>query len=379
MARGLLGFTQVFTLPAQMLALSLPPSDHALPSEPRRRRGTAIVWRPHTEGFATIAYRDGRAIAGISGPWSNQYVLIWWQPAQPIHEVQVFDSLDEARRAEQQDRRGLRRALVDQRDNEARPDHRGDDEAVAEHDDDGEFRHAVHAGAEQLREAVRRHDAGIAELDREHARDRREERHDDGGVFGWLANLIDILPLAVLAPILIFVAINITMQAFEATPHKYFAAVVMAFFPPIARMLAIKLGDPGIVPPEQFGHLFALADRGLPEIAVVVILGNGFIITSMVWASFVVALIDHRPAKAAAILLLGAALTVFGIIHSVDPNGTLYLPWDLAGSARELVWQFAGAYMVLAAVLGLLALWQPAMSAADTSEHSARQGTATPP
>jgi hypothetical protein len=99
MARGLLGFTQVFTLPAQMLALSLPPSDHALPSEPRRRRGTAIVWRPHTEGFATIAYRDGRAIAGISGPWSNQYVLIWWQPAQPIHEVQVFDSLDEARRA----------------------------------------------------------------------------------------------------------------------------------------------------------------------------------------------------------------------------------------------------------------------------------------
>ncbi len=81
-----------------MLALSLPSSDPALPREPRRRSG-AVVWRPHTEGFATIAYRDGHAIAGISGPWSGQYVLIWWQPAQAIRPVEVFDSLDDARRA----------------------------------------------------------------------------------------------------------------------------------------------------------------------------------------------------------------------------------------------------------------------------------------
>lgn len=81
-----------------MLALSIPPSDPLLPRDPRRRSGS-IVWRPHTEGFATIAYRDGHAIAGISGPWSGQYVLIWWQPAQPIRQVEVFDSLDDARHA----------------------------------------------------------------------------------------------------------------------------------------------------------------------------------------------------------------------------------------------------------------------------------------
>jgi hypothetical protein len=63
-----------------------------------RSRGN-IVWREHTEGFATIAYRDGHAIAGISGPWSHQYVLIWWQPSQPVHEVEVFDSLEDAKRA----------------------------------------------------------------------------------------------------------------------------------------------------------------------------------------------------------------------------------------------------------------------------------------
>jgi len=65
---------------------------------PRRGRGN-IVWRAHTEGFATTAYRDGHAIAGISGPWASQYVLIWWHPSQPTHEVEVFDSLKDAKRA----------------------------------------------------------------------------------------------------------------------------------------------------------------------------------------------------------------------------------------------------------------------------------------
>jgi len=177
-----------------------------------------------------------------------------------------------------------------------------------------------------------------------------------GGVFGYLSNLVELIPLAVLAPILIFVAIHITMQAFEATPQKYFAAVVVAFFPAVARMLAIKLGDPGIVPPAQFAHLYTSSEGGVPELAVIVILGNGFIITSMVWASFVVALIDQRIRAAAAIVLFGAAFTLFGIIHSVDPNSSIYLPWMLDAGARGLVWQFTAAYLVLAATLFLLSL-----------------------
>jgi AGZA family xanthine/uracil permease-like MFS transporter len=191
-----------------------------------------------------------------------------------------------------------------------------------------------------------------------------------GGVFGWIANLIEWIPIAVLAPILIFVAINITMQAFEATPQKYFGAVVFAFFPPIARMLAIKLGDPGIVPPEQFARLFAAADGGLPELAVIVMLGNGFIITSMVWASFVVALIDQRHARAAAILLLGALLTAFGVIHSIEPSGSIYLPWLLGSSERFLVWQFTGAYLVLAAIVLALGLMRPAPCPADAESRA---------
>ena len=67
-----------------------------LPIEPQPRRRGGIFWQPGYDGFTRIAYRDGRAIAGISGPWSDQYVLIWWQPAQPVQRVEVFDSLEDA-------------------------------------------------------------------------------------------------------------------------------------------------------------------------------------------------------------------------------------------------------------------------------------------
>jgi AGZA family xanthine/uracil permease-like MFS transporter len=92
---------------------------------------------------------------------------------------------------------------------------------------------------------------------------------------------------------------------------------------------------------------------------VITVLGNGFIITSMIWASFLVALIDGRTRRAACILLSGAALSLFGIIHSVELTGGIYVPWTLDEASRQLVWQFTGAYVVLAIVLLLLALAAP--------------------
>lgn len=177
-----------------------------------------------------------------------------------------------------------------------------------------------------------------------------------GGVFGYLSNLVELIPLSVLAPILVFVAIGITVQAFEATPIRYAPAVVFSFFPAIARMVTIKLSDPSYVAPDHFAALYADRAHGFSELAITAVLGNGFIITSMVWASFVVALIDGKALRAALILLVGAALTLFGVIHSVALSGGIYLPWQLDEPLRELVWQFAGAYAVLAVVLVALSL-----------------------
>jgi AGZA family xanthine/uracil permease-like MFS transporter len=175
-----------------------------------------------------------------------------------------------------------------------------------------------------------------------------------GGVCGYLSNLVELVPLAVLAPILVFVSIDITAQAFEATPAKHAAAVVFSFFPAIARMLAIELGN--YLPPERFAQLLSAEGDGMPALAVIVALGNGFILTSMIWAGFLAALVDRRPGAAVALLLTGAVLTLFGVIHSVEASGALYLPWELAGIGRVLAFQFTAGYLALAAVIGLLAL-----------------------
>lgn len=177
-----------------------------------------------------------------------------------------------------------------------------------------------------------------------------------GGVFGYLANLVELLPLVVLAPILVYVALTITTQAFEATPPRHYAAVALAFFPAIARLLAIKLGDPSLVPPDRYAQLLADASHGLSEAAVVTMLGNGFIITSMLWAAVLAALIDGHTRRAALWLLGGALACLCGLIHSADPGGALYLPWTLAAARRALVFPFAGAYALLAGIFLLLSL-----------------------
>jgi AGZA family xanthine/uracil permease-like MFS transporter len=177
-----------------------------------------------------------------------------------------------------------------------------------------------------------------------------------GGMLGYVSGLVELLPLAVLAPIILYVAIDIAVQAFDATPKPHAPAVVFAFLPAIAYLLAIKFGNPGLVPPDRFAALFADDSHGVPELAVTVMLGNGFIITSMLWAAMLAALIDGRIARAVATLLVGAVFTAFGVMHSAQPQGGLYWPWALEGRALSLMLQFVAAYLVLALLLALLGL-----------------------
>ena len=182
-----------------------------------------------------------------------------------------------------------------------------------------------------------------------------------GGMLGVVSGLVQWLPLAVLAPIIVYVAIDITTQAFEATPRHHAAAMVLGFLPSVAYMLSIKLGNPAWIAPERFAELAGTVDgHGLPELAVIVTLGNGFIITAMLWIATVVAMIDGKLRRAAGLLVIAAALAAFGVIHSVDPRGGLHWPWGLDGLQEVLSHQFIGAYLVLAILLALLSLQRSA-------------------
>jgi len=179
-----------------------------------------------------------------------------------------------------------------------------------------------------------------------------------GGMLGLVSGLVQWLPVAVLAPIIVFVGIDITVQAFHSTRREHAIAVSLAFLPAIAYLLNIKFGNPSWIEPERMAALYAQLDagHGLPEMATIVVLGNGFIITAMLWATALVALVDRRPGVAGATLCAAAVATLFGVIHSVHPTGALVLPWQLEGLRQAIAFQFAAAYAVLAVLVGLLAL-----------------------
>ncbi len=184
-----------------------------------------------------------------------------------------------------------------------------------------------------------------------------------GGMLGIVAGLVQWLPVAVLAPIIVYVGLDITTQAFHESPRRHAPAVALAFLPSIAYLLNIKLGNPGWIAPDHFAGLFSTSDpHGFSDLAAITTLGNGFIITAMLWAAALVALIEARTRAAAGILLLAAALTLFGVIHSVDPRGGIYLPWNLEGLRGAIALQFAAAYAALAVLLGLLSLQKPVTS-----------------
>jgi AGZA family xanthine/uracil permease-like MFS transporter len=177
-----------------------------------------------------------------------------------------------------------------------------------------------------------------------------------GGVLGYLSNLIELIPLAVLAPVLVFLSLNMTAQAFSAVPVRHAPAVAISFFPSIARLLTIELSDPKFIAPERFAQLLNVSEHGLPVLAVIVALGNGFIITATLWAAFVVEMVQRRLRAAAAYLAAGGVLCCFGIIHSVRADGSAYALWQLDGMEREVASQFCIAYFVLAGALLLLSL-----------------------
>ncbi len=175
-----------------------------------------------------------------------------------------------------------------------------------------------------------------------------------GGIFGYVSFIVELIPRAVLAPILIFVALDIVVQSFQASPARHAPAVAFAFFPALARLLAIKLGNPDAVLPQTFNALASLPGKALPELLIIVALGNGFIITAMLWGAFLAELIDRRLRTSAAYLASLAVLTFFGIIHSAMPDGMMYLPWNLIGLARQVPYQFTTAYFALAAIFFVL-------------------------
>jgi AGZA family xanthine/uracil permease-like MFS transporter len=88
--------------------------------------------------------------------------------------------------------------------------------------------------------------------------------------------------------------------------------------------------------------------KQIPELLVIVALGNGFILTAMLWGAFIAKLIDKQLRAASIFLVITAFFTFFGIIHSAIPEGSMYFPWQLPPQLAIVPYQFTAAYLLLA-------------------------------
>ena len=171
-----------------------------------------------------------------------------------------------------------------------------------------------------------------------------------GAAVGALSALVAVLPEAAVAPILIFIGLEITAQAFYASPPRHGAAVALAFVPAVAAVVLIEggaiIGGLGKTARDLTGDA-ALGWQTL------LVLGNGFILTALIWGWALVSIIERRLAQTAALLAVASAATLCGLIHSPLPNGALFWPW--AAPARVTA-ALVGAYGVAAA---LCWLWSP--------------------
>lgn len=57
-----------------------------------------LEWRTRYDGIVAVAHIGDKAVAGISGPWSGKYALTWWERPLPARQLELFDTLDDAKR-----------------------------------------------------------------------------------------------------------------------------------------------------------------------------------------------------------------------------------------------------------------------------------------
>lgn len=138
------------------------------------------------------------------------------------------------------------------------------------------------------------------------------------GLLGWFPHLFEWLPEAAAFPILVFIGLEIGAQSFRATPDRHYPAIVLAILPALAYLALIPMAQ-------------ALAGREPAAYTAATVqslrcLSNGFIVTSLLWASALASLLDGKLLRSAAYFAIAAVCSLFGVIHSPLETALIALP-----------------------------------------------------
>ncbi|MFA9556049.1 NCS2 family permease [Evansella sp. AB-rgal1] len=122
-------------------------------------------------------------------------------------------------------------------------------------------------------------------------------------MFGVIAALSAIIPVAVVAPILVYVGTSMVASAFSTNDKKYYIAVAIAMLPYFANYLMTRFNGNN---PEMIANL----SSGI------VPLGQGAMFTAILLGAITVFIIDQQFHKAAIFSLVAAFLSFVGLMHA---------------------------------------------------------------
>jgi AGZA family xanthine/uracil permease-like MFS transporter len=159
-------------------------------------------------------------------------------------------------------------------------------------------------------------------------------------LFGIGAFLLAVIPVAAIVPILVYIGIVTANQVVRETPKLEVPVIFICMFPWIANW-ALTLTNNVLSAAGTTGAkvgVDVMANKGVYYNGLMH-LGNGAPISSMVWGCIAIFAITDKPLRGAIAGAAGAALSLFGIIHS-----------PTVGFALDSSMQFVYSYLMVAAI-----------------------------
>ena len=185
------------------------------------------------------------------------------------------------------------------------------------------------------------------------------------GCTGAIQLLLELIPLASLTPVLVFVAMDMLSETFRTVSPPHFPVVSIALTPCLAQLILVFVAaiNPALAQaassPDRLIASLGLSFETVDRFGVLVMLSNGNLLSSVLWGCVAFFLIERRRWALLLTLLICALLTVVGIIHSVDSDGAVYLEFWTLSVSTHLKW--TAGYGLMAA-MALLLSFTPAFN-----------------
>ncbi|MBU1143516.1 MAG: xanthine permease [Firmicutes bacterium] len=143
---------------------------------------------------------------------------------------------------------------------------------------------------------------------------------------GFMNFILAIIPLVALLPILMYIGMVITTQAFATTKKEHMPAVALSFIPLIAGFVTLQIKN-AIAATGGTLDYQALSNTGIPLLGWER-LAAGDILVGMMIATIAIFIIDRKFLVSAVYALIAAGLAFFGFIHA--PAIGFATGWEVA-------------------------------------------------